>query len=201
VKIDTIQLKEIYDHVVHRLDTELSSNLHYHSTAHTLYVLDKVSHIGKKESESEKELILLKIAALFHDIGFIENALNHEAISCRIMEEDIKKWEVPQKEIEAIKTIIMATKIPQNPQNQLAKILADADLEYIGTGRYYEMSELLYRELFHRNPNLTQKEWLDIQISFLESHSFHTDFCKRYKEHRKRKTLEELKSIKNRYKT
>jgi uncharacterized protein len=190
----SIDYKTIYEHVIRRLKNELPGHLHYHSTAHTLYVLDKATYIGQKEALPRRDLILLKIAALYHDIGFIKGPENHEAIGCTMMEEDLKTWNIPLADIEDIKTIIMATKIPQNPQNHPAMILADADLEYIGTNKYYKMSELLYKELLHRNPKLSEIEWLDIQISFLNSHRFHTRFCKKYKEHRKRKTLNELRS-------
>ena len=184
--------KTVYQHVISMLDSQLPKHLSYHCTDHTRYVLKKASYIAEKEGVSGEDLILLKIAALYHDSGFIENALEHETTSCRMAEEDLKTLGFSIEQIDKVKVMIMATRIPQNPANHLAQILADADLEYMGTSSYFQISELLYQELLHTNPGLTRARWLDIQISFLKSHHYHTRFCMRYKEHRKQKILKQL---------
>ena len=51
--------------------------MHYHNPAHTLYVLEKVVEIGEKENIPEKELFLIKVAALYHDSGFTKSRKDH----------------------------------------------------------------------------------------------------------------------------
>ena len=46
--------------------------------------------------------------------------------------EELPKFGLSEKDIELICGMIMATKIPQNPKTKLEKIIADADLEYLG---------------------------------------------------------------------
>ncbi len=184
-------IKDIKSKVLTRLQELLPEHLVYHSPEHTLYVLDKVELIGKKEGVTKEELYLLKIAALYHDIGFIENHINHEEISCKIATKELKKI-LSAKQLRLVTGMIMATKIPQSPTSLLECILADADLEYLGTKNFHKTGNLLFLELQHYNPALTHKKWNEIQIGFLSQHSYHTKFCKQYKEKYKKKHLEEL---------
>ena len=89
----------------------------------------------------------------------------------------------------------MATKIPQNPQNLLEEILADADLEYLSTQNFEPVSEMLFLELKYFNPAFTREDWRMVQIDFLSKHAYHTDFCKRYKENFKQQHLLKLKGL------
>ncbi|WP_439151120.1 HD domain-containing protein [Winogradskyella sp.] len=183
----------ILEDVIKLLNENLPTYLTYHNARHTLYVVDKAEYIAKKEGVSEHDLLLIKIAALYHDIGFINSHINHEEEGCKIAKPQLQSYGYSNKDIEKICGMIMATKIPQNPKNLLKKILADADLEYIATNRFEPVGELLYEELDHIRNGLTKKEWKQIQIEFLLSHNLHTNYCKRYKSFRKKRNLEALK--------
>jgi hypothetical protein len=55
-------------------------------------------------------------------------------------------------------------------------------------------SQTLYEELKHKSLIKNEKQWLDIQISFLQSHQYHTEYARKNLEKEKRKRVEELKS-------
>ena len=74
--------------------------------------------------------------------------------------------------------MIMATKMPQSPNNKLEEIIADADLEYLGSVDVAEKATRLFRELQWLNPSLTAAQWKKTQISFLQNHRYFTRFCK-----------------------
>ena len=184
----------IKSHVLGILKNKLPDFLTYHSINHTLYVLDRVEYIATREKVSKEDLFLLKVATLYHDIGFIKTRVEHEQIGCGIVRKELPDLGFNEKEIDLICGMIMATRIPQQPKTLLEEILADADLEYLGTRHFEKVGELLYQELKHYNPNLTRQEWNDIQISFMQSHNYHTRFCKRYKSFRKQNNLDKLKT-------
>lgn len=175
------------------LNEKLPEYLTYHNTAHTLYVLDKAIHIAEKEGVNKKDLQLVKIAALYHDIGFIKSHTEHEEEGCKIASKQLKAYGYSKEDIDKVCGMIMATKIPQKPKTPLENIIADADLEYFGTNRFRPVSELLFKELRHYNPSLSEKEWNKIQIEFLEKHNYHTKYCNRYKDFRKQRNLGYLK--------
>ena len=190
-----VRFKNIYEDVISLLSDELAPHLKYHCVEHTMYVVDMAAYIAIKEKVSKKNIFLLKIAALYHDIGFIEGPADHEKTSCRIAKKSLKKYGLSKEEINIICGMIMATRIPQNPKNNLENILADADLEYLSTSRFEETGNLLYEELKHFNKKMNQKKWFKIQVDFISSHRYHTNYCKRYKEFRKMNNLQRL--IKN----
>ena len=186
--------EEIYKKVTDTLARELPSYLTYHNIDHTLYVLQRAIFIAEKTNVSKQELELIKIAALFHDIGFIKTNVNHEAIGCEIARKELKSYNFSEENISAICGMIMATKIPQQPHTLLEQILADADLEYLGTNHFNLISEKLYQEMKYYNASLTRDEWNTIQVKFIRNHHYHTTYCKHYKTHRK---INNMKQIKN----
>jgi len=184
--------QELHEDVFTILKTQLPSHLTYHSPEHTAYVIEKAEYISRQENVDGRDLHLIKIAALFHDIGFIRQPNQHEDISCQICSETLEKYSFSTGEIQSICGMIMATKIPQRPVTLLEKIVADADLEYLGTDLFYPISNHLFTEFRHYDPHLTHHRFNEIQISFMRRHHFHTDYCIAHREPRKEKHMEEL---------
>ena len=178
------------------LSKQLSVHLTYHNLNHTLYVIKKAEHIALKEKVSHKNVVLVKIAALYHDVGFIKIRDGHEEESCKIAKRQLKGYNYSKEDIDVVCETIMATKVPQNATNHLGQILADADLEYLATNRFKPVSELLYQELKYFNKDLSRNQWDQMQIDFMEKHKYLTNYCKRYKSFRKEHNLQKLKSEK-----
>lgn len=189
-----IDFKKLELDILQHLKENLSEYLFYHSPEHTERVINAAIHIAKNENVSEKELLLIKIAALFHDTGFLNTYDLHEEESCRIAVEELKPYHLSQTEMDAICSMIMATKIPQIITNTFDAILADADLEYLGTDDFDAISHLLFRELQHKNPKLNLNDWNRIQIHFFENHHYHTSFAKSNLESKKQAHLEKLRN-------
>lgn len=185
--------EKIYKRLMSKLENSLPSWLYYHSATHTKYVLKQAIHIAEKENIPKDDLYLLKIAALYHDSGFLISPKNHEKVGCQIAGKDLKEYDLDAQQIKKICGMIMATRIPQKPKTKLEKILADADLEYLGTNKFEEFGQQLYKERLHFHPDMTLDQWNEIQIDFISNHHYHTDFCKKYREPKK---LENLGTIK-----
>lgn len=181
-------------HAIHLLKTKLSDDLAYHGIHHTYDVLRNVNFLIKKENISPERSKLLRIAALYHDIGFIETYRNHEEAGVAILKSAMQEFGCNMKQLKHIEGMIMATKIPQSPKNIEEKIICDADLFYLGRNKYYEISDTLFQELLHYGFIKNAKEWMDIQISFLSNHSYHTKYARKVLEIEKQKRVEELKA-------
>jgi len=175
-----------------RLENELPNWLFYHAPCHTKYVLDKAIFIANKEGILEQDLFLLKVAALYHDTGFTVKRENHEEISCEIATKELAEFGLDDKQIKTICGMIRATRIPQQPKTKLERILADADLEYLGTDNFKEFGDKLYKEILHYDPELDEKKWNEIQHQFIEKHQYHTNYCKIHREPKKLKNLQLL---------
>lgn len=159
------------------LSDNLPENYFYHNPDHTMYVWEKALEIGQHEGCSENELNLLSAAALWHDTGYTKMYGNHEEESCNMARHFLPEFNYSISEIEIICGIIMATRIPQSPTTKLEKIMADADLEYLGTPSFEFKTDCLFRELQSMNASLTEAKWNQMQISFLQEHHYFTRFC------------------------
>jgi len=164
----------------------------YHNLGHIRDVLQAAEQIAASEKISPEELPLIRLAALFHDSGFIYQAKGHEAKSVEIARELLLKHGLTEEQIEAIGSMIMATKLPQTPANQLDKILCDADLDYLGRDDFWEISHYLFLELQEQGVVETKREWNLVQKTFLESHRYHTDFGRNNRAATKAENLQEI---------
>jgi uncharacterized protein len=184
--------------VINSLKENLAPFLTYHDWKHTEHVIRMSEYIAHKENMPEEDVVLVKTAALFHDAGFISSVADgHEDASIQLAQDKLPQFGYTKSEIKIITGMIQATSIPQEPKTKLESILADADLEYLGTDSFERIGTNLYYEIKHTNPNLSITEWNDIQIKFLQSHQYHTPYCIQYRNPIKQRNLELLIEQKN----
>ena len=187
--------KEIEEHILGKLKAELPKDLYYHGLHHTKDVLRSAEMIGRDENITEDEMILLKTAVLYHDSGFTKVYRNHEEIGCDMAREELPKFGFKPDEVEKVCGMIMATKIPQRPNNKLENIIADADLEYLGTDEFWRIGNTLFQEIKTYLNVESERQWNIIQMNFLKSHQYHTTFCRNNREALKQKHLAEVTAL------
>ncbi len=185
-------LKDLYTGIFHFLDENLPASAGYHNVEHTQYVIAKARLLAEKENFKETEIWLIETAALFHDLGYIGGAKEHEIRSCQRARIDLPEYGFTNTQIEKICGMIMATEIPQSPKNRYDKILADADLFYLASPQFKHFGDKLFFEFKEADPNLTEKHWHEIQIKFLTQHRYFTSYGKKVLEPLKKKNLEKL---------
>jgi len=181
------------------LENQLSDDLVYHGIHHTYDVLRYVNFLITTEKVSKHDAKLLRVAAIYHDIGFIEVYRDHEEKGVSILKAKMEELGCDKKDFEKIAGMIMATKIPQSPKNILEKIICDADLFYLGKGKkqYYEISGTLCEELLDYKFIESEEQWVNIQISFLSNHSYHTNYARKNLQKEKENRVKELEKQKN----
>ncbi len=186
---------ELY--IIEKLHNELKEDLYYHCTEHTIDVCESVERIAVEENVNEEDTLLLKTAALFHDSGFIFSYENHEDSSAQYGESILPDYGYNTEQISSIRGMILATKIPQRPNNLLEMIICDADLDYLGRDDFLYKSFLLKREwdIYLRKTTLNQ--WYTQQLNFLVGHDFFTETSKKNREANKQNLIMDMKSLLN----
>jgi len=142
---------------------------------------------------SERTLLLLKVAALYHDTGFIYQGRKHEKKSCEIFLNDDRSNGFDKEERSLICSLIMATQTPQKPTNLLERIICDADLDYLGRNDFFSLSELLHKEFLEVHVVNDDAEWEMLQYNFLKNHHYFTNSSRTKREPVKLKHLEKIK--------
>jgi uncharacterized protein len=175
------------------LNSGLPRELYYHSIRHTKSALKNCeAYIGYFNINSYDSK-LLRIGVLLHDIGFTVSLDNHEVEGAKIATKLMRQYDFSKNDIEVVTGLILATRMPQRPTNLMQRIICDVDLDYLGRKDFYEISDLLYRELLERSELFDRLQWNRIQIEFLEKHSYHTEFAKKRRQGSKESRIAELK--------
>lgn len=195
VRKQALNFSLIQEEILDQMQRDLPKNLYYHNLKHTTDAIYRVGDIGTKENVSEEDLLLLRCAALFHDSGFMASYDNNEEIGARLAHQTLAKYKFSREQIDTIKGIINATKVPQNPHNLLEEIMCDADLDYLGRPDFIPISQNLFRELFERGKIDSIEQWNKMQYKFITEHHYFTETAKRSGEPGKQQVLKELKDL------
>jgi predicted metal-dependent HD superfamily phosphohydrolase len=164
-----------YGSVIQRLRFDLNVKYLYHDSRHTEDVIRQVQEISYREGVSNEDITLLKLAALYHDLGFLIQRANHEAAGVDLFMQESAGSDISMEDREHICRLILVTKIPQQPKTLLESIICDADLDYLGREDFPSIAEFLYLELKACGEMNDRQRWNEIQLSFLGAHRYHTD--------------------------
>jgi HD superfamily phosphodiesterase len=187
-------LQQAEKYVTKILTEDLPEGCVYHNLGHTEDVVETAREIGENSGLSKDEMEILMIAAWFHDSGLIRNYKNHEQISAEIAREFLTGINYPPDKIEKVVKLILATKLPQKPENVLEEIIGDADLSHIGKKGFNTRSQLLRTEWENMlGQKATDFEWLKNNIEFIAGNKFHTSFAKENFEKQKSENLAKLR--------
>jgi uncharacterized protein len=162
-------------YALRRLEHELLPAYIYHSVVHTRDdVVPAVERLAALAGVEGQELLLLRTAAYYHDLGFVEQRAAHEAVGVQIASLMLPRFGYNAAQIEAISGMIMATRLPQSPRNLLEQLLADADLDILGRTDFLPRNKLLRAELASFGMPVSDERWYDEQLHFLRAHRYWT---------------------------
>jgi len=162
-------------YVVTRLEQELPPQRVYHNVAHTRdEVAPAAERLAAAEGIEGEALLLVRTAAWFHDIGFIQQGPDHEVIGAQIAAQVLPRFGYSSDQIAAIRGMIMATRLPQSPCNLLEQIIADADLDLLGCDDFIARNYDLRAEMATYGQTMTDEEWYISQLEFLQGHRYFT---------------------------
>jgi predicted metal-dependent HD superfamily phosphohydrolase len=162
---------------------------------HTEAVVSNAVKIANHYRLEDKETFIVVTAAWFHDTGYSSGeAAGHEQRGAELAEAFLQSEGIDEDVIKEVKGCILATIWPQNPQNFLQQVVCDADLFHFGTAEFSEWNKLVRKEAEQRaGKKLDKAEWRKNTIALLESHRFHTDYCRDLLDKQKQKNIAKLK--------
>lgn len=183
-------------YALRRLERELPPVLTYHCLQHTRDdVVPAAQRLAALEGVEGEQLLLLLTAAYYHDIGFVKQCADHEAMSVQIAAKVLPRFGVSPAEIEVISGIIMATRLPQSPSTLLEEIMVDADLDVLGRDDFWPLNRVLRAEMAALGQSMTDEEWYSSQLEFVQTHHYFTAAARTLRNHRKQRNLEELSAV------
>lgn len=190
-----IQFTDMQEVILDKLEKELPGKLYYHNVKHTVDIVTEVELIGWGEGISDEEILLIKTAGLFHDVGHVVQYADHEYHGTLIAREMLPKYNYSEKQINRICDVIMSTKLPPKPKDLLQSIICDADLDYLGRSDFVPVSNTLFKELKEQNMIGTLNDWNKLQVKFITGHQYFTKTARNLREVNKQKQIERISSL------
>ena len=192
-------LKISEDYAKNLLKDKLSSAYTYHNLDHTIQVVDKIKILAKEENISPEDTENLLLAGWFHDLGYVDDADNHEEESRKIASDFLKQHQFSEERIAKIGELILATDKFYKPKNHLEEIIKDADMYHLASDDYFRICENLRQEIKEvHHQKFSKLQWAELNITFFAKHQFYTKFAKENWQPEKEKNVEKiLSSIKN----
>ena len=174
------------------MESKAVCELCYHNIHHTRRVVENVTFLAKNEGLEEREITILQTIAWFHDLGYSVSYDEHEDASIAIAISYLRNESIDETFIDMVVNGINATRVPQEPKNDLDRIIADADLFDLGTDEYFSLSEKLFAEWDDCiKPGEAIKMW-KISLDFLQGHSYFTQYGEEVLEPKKQANIQEL---------
>ncbi len=182
---------------------KLPSTFVYHNYTHSKRVYKSINEIIEHSQIDVKDALVLRLAALLHDTGYIKSREGHEQESIKIAREFLESKDVDEDIIAGVERCISATEFKKRtPKTELEKIIRDADSSHFGKAYFEEASEFLRLELLlQKHRKYSPEEWREENIRVLvEVHQYYTDYALRHWQPVKEENLSRLLSYKKKEK-
>lgn len=172
-------LETARSHVRRYFSKHMPARLRYHDLEHTLAVARNAVEIGRASGLKAEDLVLLELAALFHDTGYASTYDGHEEASAALATAWLASRNVGAGSIRKVATLIRATRVGHAPRGVAQRALRDADSAKAGQADFMEKSERLRRERMHfLDLSISRNEWQEENLAYLEHHRFHTAYAR-----------------------
>ena len=178
------------------LASELDTSLTYHSFEHSDEVLSLAVALAATDGLNARDLLLIGIAAAYHDSGFLEQRLGHEIVSADLAESAMRtNQNFSKEEINLVKQMIWDTKLqsigPSHCLNtELSPWLIDADLSNLGRPDFLKQTKLLADEL-----DMSIDTMLDQSVELMNRHQWFSPAGQRILGPQKDVNVKELRAM------
>ena len=168
-----IKAEPLVTETVGRLVSALDPTLHYHSPDHTKDVLRQTMELAQEDDLDARDVLLLAIAAAFHDAGFLEQRPKNEPIGAQMAVQAMSQTgRFSQAEQDLVEQMILDTQLvmegpAQISNSRLSPWLLDADLANLGREDFWLQTELLAREL-----NMDMSNMMPMTRALMQRHDW-----------------------------
>jgi predicted metal-dependent HD superfamily phosphohydrolase len=191
-----MEFERVKGMVLDKLEQDLHPSLYYHNVEHTLDVMASVDQLAAGEGVNGTDLAMLKTAALFHDAGYLWAYDDNEHLACSYARKSLPAFHYSGQQIDAVCRLIMATAIPQEPDDQLGMILCDADLDYIGRDDFFSIANKLHMEWTKNHDRvIDSREWYTRQYLFFLEHDYFTASARKLRDEKKKKNKVKIEKL------
>jgi adenylate cyclase len=195
-KLQLLKLKDLEERVSERISSNHLLNLHFHKKEFFRRVYNQTELLGRSENISDDEMLLAQAAAILLFSGLSETYENFENRSAEIARSILPEFGFDERQTERVFNLILATKEPFLPQNNIEAVLIDARMEFIGRVDYLTQVKLLYLEMKNMTKDFSKEKFLRKQKSLIKEFNYFTLAAQRLREINAEDQIRKLESWK-----
>lgn len=194
--METELIKKARSYAEEVFNNAVFEKLTYHNLDHTIEVVEAVKIIGGQSGLNDDEMESALLAAWLHDIGYLNGDKDHELAAALKAKDLLTSWGTSYKKTIEVTEAIKATKMPQQPDSLISKVVCDADLYHLSTDDHREHSKKLLEELrVAKGQAISDEDWLRSSLEFMQQHRYHTPYGRTVLEHEKKRNIKKLKKL------
>ncbi|MFW5644458.1 MAG: adenylate/guanylate cyclase domain-containing protein [Bacteroidota bacterium] len=196
LKLQLLRLIDLEDFVFEKLEKETPATYTFHTPDYARQMYNYSELISKAENLDTEETLLIRTAVLFIPLGYLSNYSRPEPEASLLCQKFLSAFHYPEKQIQHISNLILASGYPPEPQTLLEKIMVDIRYEYLGRVDYLKSYKYLYRERNEHLENIEPAQWKEEQVNFLKHFAYFTPGARRLTEISFEKQIERLRNEK-----
>ncbi|MEX2370701.1 MAG: adenylate/guanylate cyclase domain-containing protein [Bacteroidales bacterium] len=195
-KLQLLKLVDLEERVHELIADNHQLNLHFHKKDYIRRVNNHTELLGRSENLSEDDMLLVQTAAILLYSGLSESYENYEIKSAEIARKILPEFGFDDRQIDRISNLILSTREPFLPQNNLEAILIDAKMEYLGREDYLTLVKLLFLEMKNNLRDLSMEKFTRQQVAVLQDFNYFTVAAQRLREISPKEQVKNLESWK-----
>ena len=165
----------------------------YHNLDHILRVRQYAETIGENSGLNAEEMNILRICALFYEVGYINSYDQHIEESVVIASAFLSGKGVDRQLTEQVAEIIRSARRSQPPFNKIAEVLCDADMMFLADENAIEQFDLRFDErALHKLYPEKRSSFEKKRINSYLTHIYYTDYGKTVLQPKKEAALRRL---------
>lgn len=194
IETELVRKAKVYAEEI--LNNKLPKSCVYHNLGHTQEVAQAAQEIGAASNLTSDQMETVLIAAWLHDIGYLNGPKDHEKESAIIAVKLLRDWNASEKKAEDVQRTILATVMPQAPQDIMGQVLCDADLHHLAKTDVRDRAKRLREEMaITKNVHFaSDDEWLQANLKFMKNHEYFTEYGKNVLQPLKKQNIKRLKN-------
>jgi predicted metal-dependent HD superfamily phosphohydrolase len=195
MKLSNELLRETAKYVEQYMYENFTDDIVFHNYRNTVKVVRACDLLSMESDLSKRDRHLVHLAAWFSNIGYRDGGDKHKELSAKLAKDFFESKSLDKDDINEIQECILATKHPQHPHSDMARVLCDSVLYHLADTNYFEELKLLRKEWeLRKGLKYTDEEWFQLNIDFLNSHFYFTLFARKSFNKEKKSNLSKLKA-------
>lgn len=195
VQLQKFRVIDLEENIFEIFSSESHEKLRFHNLRHTMEVYSQAELLGRAESLTEEDLLIVKTAALLIDIGYLKDYHSPEEKSALFAGSELPCYRYTESQVKQVEMLLRSSTAVNAGSSQLEKILMDAQTLYYGRVDFIPLCENLYQEELKYGLVQGKAEWIRSMAQKVNRHEYYTSTARKLREVSREEQVRQLENL------